>query len=254
MAPTALKVDPSHDGWWKDWFNSVYLDVYSHRDDRQAAQEIETTTSILPVFPYHHILDLCCGNGRHVRALQKAGFKRVVGVDFSYPLLKSAQSLSKGNYVRGDMRLLSFAPRSFYAVLSYFTSFGYFKTNVENLRVLHEISRILQPGGWFLLDYLNPNHVRRNYVPETVKQHGEYAIREVRSFSKDGERIEKEIIIQNWGDREHRFRESVRLYDYKELMEMLRSADLHIVGALGSFDGESYNPDSPRMILYGSRR
>ena len=241
--------------WWRDWFNTIYLNVYPHRDDAEAALEIHTTLSVIPLQPQHAILDLCCGNGRHIRSLRQRGFSRAIGLDYSFPLLKHALAEKpRASYVRGDMRILPFHDGRFDAVLSYFTSFGYFKTNIENLEVLYEMARVLKSGGWFLLDYLNPDHVRATFSPESTRQHGDYSIHERRFFSEDGERIEKEITIQNWGGEDRRYYESVRLYTREELQEMLHVSDLFVLGELGSFDGRGYSADMPRMILYGVRK
>ena len=255
MSPTLSSKDQSNrESWWREWFNNLYLDVYAHRDDNGADQEVRTTCSALPLLPRHRILDLCCGNGRHCRAFRRAGFENVFGIDYSYPLLKYAVAeRPRASALRADMRLLPIRDSCCDAALSYFTSFGYFKTNVENISVLHELSRALKPGGWFLLDYLNPPHVRETFEPESTRAHGEYVIHERRFFSSDGERIEKEIRIENWGGKDRLYYESVRLYEYSDMLEMLQSADLHVLGALGSFDGHGYGPKSPRMILYGSR-
>lgn len=242
------------DDWWRTWFNTVYMDVYAHRDDKQAVEEVQASLSVLPIQSHHRILDLCCGNGRHSRALHSHGYTNVFGIDYSYPLLKHAWSEnSRIDYSRADMRMLPFLNASFDALLTFFTTFGYFKTNTENIGVLHEISRVLKPGGWFLLDYLNPQYVKTHFEPESVKEYGEYQIIERRQFSRDYERIEKEIIIENWGGKNHTFYESVRLYSYQEMIDMLNSADLYIFGCMGSFDGRAYETNSPRMILFGTR-
>ncbi|HOJ59011.1 MAG TPA: class I SAM-dependent methyltransferase [bacterium] len=245
----------NHDGWWREWFNHIYLDVYAHRDEIQAAEEVRATLAVLPVGPESRILDLCCGNGRHCRALRRAGYRRVVGVDYSFPLLKHAMAESpRGNYVRADMRLLPLATAGIDAVFSFFTSFGYFQTNVENLAVLHEIARVLRPEGHFMLDYLNPAYVRETLVAESVKAHGDYIIREKRCLSPDGDRIEKEIVIENWGVRDHRYHESVQLYEHDTMLHMLESADLQVDGTFGDFDATPFLSHSPRMILYGRRK
>lgn len=241
--------------WWRTWFNTVYLDVYSHRNDNQAMEEVKTTVSVIPLLPHHRIVDLCCGNGRHSRALYEEGYRNITGIDYSYPLLKHARTENPLIYaIRGDMRMLPLQSSSQDALFSYFTSFGYFKTNTENLRVLHEISRVIKPGGWFLLDYLNPQHVKTHIEPESSKAFGEYIIKERRWLSEDEERIEKEIVIQNWGGCDRSFFESVRLYSYQDMKDMLASADLVVLGCLGGFDGKHFQPDSPRMILFGIRK
>lgn len=243
-----------NEDWWRTWFNTIYLDVYSHRDDKQAVEEINTALSVLPIQTQHQILDLCCGNGRHSRAMYNQGFKHIHGIDYSFPLLKHAITENSDiQYSRADMRLLPFQPASFDALLTFFTTFGYFKTNTENIGVLHEISRVLKSGGWFLMDYLNVDHVKSNFEAESVKEFGEYQILERRWFSENDERIEKDIIIENWGGKNHSFHESVRLYTYDEMIGMMNSADLFPSGCLGSFSGEAFGINSPRMILYGTR-
>ncbi|MBN2329472.1 MAG: class I SAM-dependent methyltransferase [Candidatus Omnitrophica bacterium] len=241
--------------WWREWFNHLYLDVYAHRSEDDAEAEIAAALAVRSIQPQDRILDLCCGAGRHCRALRRAGRHRVIGLDYSLPLLQHAATESPHEcYVRGDMRLLPFHDEEMDAVLSFFTSFGYFTTNLENLAVLHEIARVLRSNGQFLLDYLNPVHVRRTFAPESEKKHGDYTIREHRSLSSDGERIEKEIIIENWGGENHVYHESVRLYDYDQMMEMLQSADLQVEGVLGAFDQSPFQEDSERMILYGYKK
>jgi SAM-dependent methyltransferase len=242
------------DDWWRTWFNNIYLDVYAHRDDNQAIEEVKTTLSVLPIQTHHQILDLCCGNGRHSRALYNQGFTNIHGIDYSYPLLKHARIESGNiNYSRADMRMLPFHTASFDALLTFFTTFGYFKNNTENIGVLHEISRVLKPGGWFLMDYLNPAYVKAHFEPESAKDFGEFQITERRWFSGDDERIEKEINIQHLDGNTHTFFESVRLYSYDDMIDMLNSADLYALGCLGGFDGKAFELNNPRMILYGTR-
>ena len=246
---------PSQDGWWREWFNTIYLDVYAHRDEGEADTSIQMALSKLPLPKQDWILDLCCGNGRHCRALRKAGFTNTIGIDYSMPLLEQAlMEPPKATYLRSDMRLMPLQDESCSAVLSFFTSFGYFKRDVENLSVLHEIARVLRGGGWFLLDYLNPSYVRDQFEPETVKRHEDYTIHEIRSFSEDGERIEKEIRIENWGGEDHRYFESVRLYEHEEMIEMLHSTGLHIMETLGDFDSRPFTSHTPRMILLGAKQ
>ncbi|MDP8246248.1 MAG: class I SAM-dependent methyltransferase [Candidatus Hinthialibacter antarcticus] len=239
--------------WWRDWFNDIYLDVYAHRDDASAEREAQAAAKTLALQAHEQILDLCCGNGRHCRALKRLGFEHVAGVDYSYPLLRFGQSEKpRARYVRGDMRLLPLRDASFDALVTFFTSFGYFKTNIENLKVFQETRRILKPGGRFLIDYLNPDHVRAHFEPESERKHGEYCIRETRSFTDDGERVEKEIVIENWGGEVRTYHESVRLYSYPEICDMLASADLAPQGVFGDFSGAAFDASQPRMIVWGT--
>jgi SAM-dependent methyltransferase len=248
-------MDKSKEQWWRDWFNDIYMDVYAHRDDSSAENEVYTTFNQLSLTKNSTILDLCCGNGRHCRAITKEGYVKIIGIDYSFPLLQHAVSKSPAiSYIRGDMRLFPLDMKSIDAVVSFFTSFGYFKTNIENLTVLQEISRVLKSSGVFMLDYLNPSQVRKNFEPMTEKKHGDITIQEIRSLSDDGERIEKEIHIKNWGGQDHVYHESVRLYEIEEMKEMLESSELIIEKVYGDFACNPFEADSPRMILFGKKR
>lgn len=239
--------------WWKDWFNDIYLDVYSHRDEEQADAEISTVLDLVPLEPTQLVLDLCCGNGRHSRALHRAGFEHVWGMDYSEALLKQGHGLDIDiQFVRGDMKSPPFLPTRFDAVFSFFTSFGYFD-DTQNQRVLNEVARILKPGGWYLLDYLNPVHVRSTLVPESKRENGGYHIHERRAIVDNDSRIEKTITISKNGSKQT-FCESVRLYEFPEMVRMWEHAGLQVKGALGSFEGTAYTENQPRMILYGQRK
>ena len=239
--------------WWRDWFNDIYLDVYAHRDDASAEREARAAADALSLQPQDRILDLCCGNGRHCRALKRLGFENVTGLDYSFPLLRHAQSEKpRAHYVRGDMRLLPLRDGGLDALVTFFTSFGYFKTNIENLKVLQEMRRALKAGGRYFIDYLNPDYVRAHFEPESERKRGEYCIRERRSFSDDGERVEKEILIENWGGETRTYHESVRLYSYSDMREMLDCADLVLDGVYGDFDGAAFDASQPRMIVWGT--
>ncbi|MGI6456739.1 MAG: class I SAM-dependent methyltransferase [bacterium] len=254
MKSATVQQQERNEHWWKSWFNDLYLDVYSHRDDEQAADEVKSTIALLPLEPEHVILDMGCGNGRHCRGFNQQGFCNVIGVDYSFPLLKNALSYQQSSlFVRADMRFLPFPDQFFDVSVSYFTSFGYFKTNVENLQVLHEMSRVLKTGGWFLMDYLNPTYIRKNFVPSSRREVDSFIIEEKRHFTDSGDRIEKEIIIHNWGDHEHHYHESVRLYAYDDMVDLLQSADLAVSGVLGSFSGQPFDDSAPRMVLYGQK-
>ncbi|MBI1388343.1 MAG: methyltransferase domain-containing protein [bacterium] len=254
MNPTA-KPASSPRSWWREWFNDIYLDVYAHRDDASARIEAQRAVETLGLQPGDRILDLCCGAGRHCRALRRAGFNNVFGLDFSHPLLRFAlHEKPRADYMRGDMRLLPLRGESIDAVTSFFTSFGYFKTNVENLRVLQEIGRVLVSGGRFFIDYLNPDYVRDHFEPHSARRHGEYEISETRRFSEDGERIEKEIVIRNWGGEERRFCESVRLYSLAEIETMLDGAGLAAERVFGDFDASPPARERPRTIVSGRKQ
>lgn len=242
--------------WFREWFGEDYLLVYGHRDEAEAERDIEYSVRVLGLAAGMRALDLCCGSGRHARALARRGLA-VTGVDYSGPLLDAAKKEGYDvpcgpRYVRADARSLPFRDGSFDAVLNLFTSFGYFEHG-GNCGMLCEIARVLCPGGAFLIDYLNPPHVIAGLVPETERELEGMVVTECRRHDPETCRVEKTIHIRSCGC-EREFRESVRLYSLDEMTAMLDDAGLALDGADGSTGGEPHSIDSSRMILRGRKR
>lgn len=239
--------------WYKESFGEDYLLVYRHRSKEQAKQEINQLIRWLNLTPDDHILDLCCGSGRHAISLAEAGY-HAIGIDLSKTLLGKAIQDAKGlpvYFVHGDMRNLPFVDQSFQVVLNLFTSFGYFEQNESNRKVLKEIVRVLQPGGRFCIDFLNESYVRRHLVPESKRRIGDALIHEVREIK--GDSVIKTLRIID-SDHERVYFERVKMYSKSEMLEMLKQAGLTVEQMYGNFLGQPYTKNSERMILIGRKR
>ncbi len=233
--------------WWESWFGEEYLDLYPHRDLASARREAAFALAHLPA-PPTPLLDLCCGSGRHSQPLAEAGIPSV-GLDYSAPLLDLARRRDRHLLlVRGDMRALPFRDGSFRAVVNFFTSFGYFLTEAEDLAVVAEIERVLAGGGAFLCDTIGRDHVLARLVPEERRSCGEKEYRIRRTWDAARSRLEKEIEVRRAGSSEI-FRESVRAYSADELVALLEGAGLRVASVWGDFDESPLSPDSPRLIV-----
>jgi 2-polyprenyl-3-methyl-5-hydroxy-6-metoxy-1,4-benzoquinol methylase len=80
--------------WFERSFREDYVLVYRHRDDSAADEEIANLLERLPIRDTGRVLDLCCGSGRHSRALARRGYE-VVGVDLSPVLLQLAEEQNR---------------------------------------------------------------------------------------------------------------------------------------------------------------
>ena len=56
------------------------------------------------------------------------------------------------------------------------------------------------------------------------------------------------------GDEESIYRESVRMYSYEEMQEMVSASGLKLTQVYGDFSGSEYNQDSTRMVLIGEKQ
>ena len=239
--------------WFEQWFGEEYHALYPHRDEEDARRAVALIRRAAPWKAGDLVLDLACGPGRHAAELEQLR-ARVVGFDLSRAMLRRARERSRAALVRGDMRSLPFRKGSFRLAVNLFTSFGYFRDDGEHRLVLQQVAATLAPGGHFVLDYLNAEHVRRSLTPADAvsgsRAAGESDVRITRRIGTDGRFIIKEIELRDEG---RTFQERVRLYSADELAALLTDAGLRIVSRFGDYDGGPLAPDSPRVILVGAR-
>ncbi len=118
-----------------DVMNHVMTAGLDRRWRRLAASEV--------VWPGDRVLDACCGTGDlAVEAERRGG--RVVGLDFSEPMLERARKKSGAiEWVQGDALALPFEDASFDAA-----TVGFGVRNLADLEGgLRELARVLRPGG-----------------------------------------------------------------------------------------------------------
>jgi SAM-dependent methyltransferase len=236
--------------WYTRWFGEEYLQIYPHRDEAEAQSAVSLVLRHAGTGPDARVLDLACGAGRHLREFRRNGV-RAIGLDLSHFLLLRAAA-SGAPLVRGDMRALPIGTATCDLVTNFFTSFGYFADAQEDLQVLHEVSRILRPGGAFAFDFLNADHVRGGLPSRDEKVVEGRSVVQVRSLTDDGRTVEKRIEILGPADPiPHIFYERVRLYSQAELTEMLAISGLRVLHRFGSYSGEPPGPDAQRVILIG---
>lgn len=240
--------------WYEQSFGEDYLLVYKHRDFSGAHREVKAMIDWLSLPEGSRVLDLCCGMGRHSLALTEFGYQ-VTGVDLSEVLLSAAKRSDLQHavtWLRGDMRNVPL-DTPFDAVVNLFTSFGYFDEDAENEQVLHEIDRLLKPGGRFIIDFLNPGRVRRTLVPYSERVDEGETIREYRRIESGF--VKKDIVIQGPHGPERRYSEQVRLFEKEDFKRMLAGTALQIDHIYGGYDGSAYDAEeSLRLILVGSKK
>lgn len=235
--------------WFETWFDSPYYHVlYDHRDEAEARLFIDNLKERLHLGTENVVLDLACGAGRHAAWLSEFT-GHVVGLDLSAnSIAEATRRYARPNlefYVH-DMRL-PFRINYFDHIFNLFTSFGYFKSEADNLRVLRAANSGLKPGGKLLIDFMNADKAVRELVPrETVEKRGIpfYIRREC-----------TEGIINKY----IKFEDQGKVFQFTESVQALRREDfLNMAGETGfepleEFGNYSLGPfqvtDSPRYIL-----
>ncbi|HEX7830291.1 MAG TPA: class I SAM-dependent methyltransferase [Thermoanaerobaculia bacterium] len=233
--------------WYQEWFGEEYLELYSHRDETEARHQVSFFQQQCGALD-GPVLDLACGMGRHMQELQALGY-RAVGCDLSFTLLRTGiREYGPMPVARADMRHLPFCDGSFAGLVNFFTSFGYFAEEDDNLQVVREMSRVLDSGAMFLFDYLNVHRELDNLVHREERDTPNGPVKIERWFDRSDHSFNKRITI-----REKRYLERVRGYDLDEISAMFASCNLSIRSAFGNFDGSTFDHSSPRLILVGSR-
>lgn len=246
--------------WYLSAFGADYLERYAHRDDEEAARVVGGVMARVAMADGGRALDLCCGGGRHLAALHAAGW-RAVGLDLSWDLLAAARAelgADDSPLVRGDMRALPFAAASFDLVAQFFTAFGYFDDDAENLAVFEGVARVLAPGGVYVFDFLSAPHVHAQ-----LGGHGHHVVESFddgprvethRRISPDGRRVEKHMVrVDPDGTTTERF-ESVRLFEPPTLRAALAGAGFSVEHEWGSYDFAPYAGAASSRWMIAARR
>jgi SAM-dependent methyltransferase len=109
--------------------------------------------ALLPPVDGLSCLDLGCGEGHNTRLLATAG-ARVAGLDIAGPFVRAAAGYGGSHipYVLGDGCLLPFGASAFDAV----TAFMSLMDVAVPEQALHEVARVLRPGGFAQFSVMHP--------------------------------------------------------------------------------------------------
>lgn len=148
-------MEPEPNAYSQAWFEHFHADIPEERTLR----EVAFVTRLCPWSSFPRILDVCCGMGRHARALAGLGYS-VTGLERDAGALAIARENGGGPvYLEGDVRHYEAPENSFDAVIILSQSFGYFD-DAANLGILCRLGGVLRPGGHLILDLWNPEFFR----------------------------------------------------------------------------------------------
>jgi D-alanine-D-alanine ligase len=121
--------------WWRELFDSLYLKTDGDvvENDRNTAGEVDFLIESTGIEPDDHILDLCCGQGRHTLELARRGFRSVSGVDRSRYLIRLARRRAakeglSAKFHEGDARKFRLTESGYDCIFLMGNSFGYFES------------------------------------------------------------------------------------------------------------------------------
>jgi SAM-dependent methyltransferase len=196
-------------------------------------------------------LDLCCGPARHSVLLAEKGF-RVTGVDRTAFLLEKAKERAREadasvEFVQSDSRDFV-RPGAFDLAINLFTSFGYFETREEDLRVLRNVRASLKPGGVFVMDVVGKECIAASPGKTRWEQSAEGEIL-----------VDHAEVLPGWaklrlhwllvkGEQARHFSFDLNLYSGVELSDALERAGFSDIGLFGSLAGTPYDAKAMRLV------
>ncbi len=236
------------DNWFNEWFDSDHYHIlYKHRNEMEAEEFIKNLFQHLKLDPGSKVLDLACGKGRHALQVHQLGYK-VVGLDLSEESINAAkkQECSGLDFYIGDMRELDLEEK-FDLTLNLFTSFGYFKVEGENLKVLRGLAQHLSAQGRIVLDYLNVNKTVKGLPCKEKVSRG--PIDFLTSKKLEDNFIVKDIEFEDQG-KEYHYREYVKNIDLERFKGYFSELGMEIKETFGDYQLNPFNEvSSDRLIM-----
>ncbi|HIP33062.1 MAG TPA: class I SAM-dependent methyltransferase [Crocinitomicaceae bacterium] len=239
--------------WFADWFDSPYYHIlYKNRDEIEANLFISRLVSFIELPKESTVLDLACGKGRHAKMLFESGFN-VLGVDLSPQSIEfaSQESVKGLDFQVHDMREV-IQGRKFTAIFNLFTSFGYFDSEAENLKMLDSIHSMLEKDGLLIIDFMNAVKVIDNLVEKEEKIVDDVKFDIERRY--DGQHIFKDIRFIDGKINRH-YTERVQAVKISDFEKMLTATNFKILRTFGDFNLNDFDETtSDRLIIIAQKK
>lgn len=217
-------------------------------------EEVKDIIRLLSLSSSCNILDLACGFGRHSNLLACKGFT-VTGVDFNPIYLKEARkdSLNIKNpptWVEEDIRTFK-RENSYDAILSLYTSFGYFEDREDDLVVLENSFSSLKSHGRMLLDIPGKELIARDFISRACYplESGGWFIAERTPVENWGRVLNDWTIVKEGKEFFYSFEQT--LFSAYEITYLLHQVGFSEVQIFGNWKGGLYDLSSDRLIAIG---
>lgn len=238
---------------WKRW-GEIFLSP-DNSYNPETGKEVDFLERNILDGKDEHILDVCCGFGRHTIELAKRGHS-VRGLDISKPLLSMGREYARGagvpvEFIEGDMTKLPFKGE-LDVILNLFQSFGYFSDPEKDEVALKGFAAALKDSGRLFIDLRNPGYVFssiRNGKPMTLPHESVVDGRKIAVTEHMDDATKRWITNWDWPEDGKSWSISIRLYDFEEMKTMLESAGFSIDKVWGGWDGEPFEAETSQRLM-----
>lgn len=227
----------------RQWFESFHVGI----DEARTIQETEFVCHSAPLPDFRKILDLCCGMGRHARALSNRGYS-VTAVDRDAHAIVKAREIGAGpNYVVGNIRDYQPELGAFDAAIVMGQSFGHFDAE-NNRHVLGRLMGAIRKNGRIILDLWNPQFFEAHQGGREFKTPGG-VVRE--SKHVNGDRLFVQLDYPDGGHEQFEW----QLFAPAQMQQLAESIGLDVIVSCSDFDmAIPPSPASPRIQFLLQRR
>jgi SAM-dependent methyltransferase len=222
----------------------------------QAESEAAFLASKLSLNAETSVIDIACGAGRHLKALNKYS-QNLTGVDISEHCISTAKANCPAHikFYLGNMYSLSAFYGQFDVALCLFTSFGFFSDDESNLQVLKEIHKVLKPGGTFVLQLIDEDWFHTVFAPEAESEVEGLVVKESRVYDPETKYVTTKIRITDTNTSAvEETGYHCRIYNKDEILLLLNKAGFFSVKVYGDAEGNEYRAKfSKRPYYFASR-
>jgi SAM-dependent methyltransferase len=233
----------STNSYSRHWFDFFHAGI----DEARTARETEFISRCVPLPEFRETLDVCCGMGRHARALTSRAYS-VTGIDRDADAIATArETVANASFVIADIRNYEPEPGKFDAAIVMGQSFGHFDAQT-NRNVLRRLASGLRKDGRIILDLWNLEfftaHQRErelNTPRGSVREHKRV----------DGDRLFVKLNYPNGAEEKFEW----QLFTEAQMKNLAKSTRLSLILACANFDKAILpSPSNPRIQFVLERK
>lgn len=221
--------------------------------------------------PVKEVLDVACGEGRHIIGLAQRGYK-CTGQDYTPERVQIAKTKAEREGVsvkvlQGDATRLEYE-NEFDAVLALYILF-LLPDDDDVLKCLQQIQRALKPGGILVCNVGNPffkgkdwfslNVIQQGYLIQNIQVRGVryMGVNRVQNFDPlHGVAWWQEITVIEDSDGKHVFRdrERLRLFTYWDILHYLQTAGFKEIKCYPDWKMKPQKKTNVEKLVFVSRK
>jgi len=235
------------------------------KSGRKFQEEVLFLDEIYKKHKVQSVLDIGCGTGEHVLAMQELGYK-ILGIDSSREMITHAQKrFPNCNFAIGDLQTYK-KEKSFDGIYSIFGTMNYLITNTDLEVSLGNIRKNLKPSGIVIMEIWNAIPIQLiQRKPLTTVGHakiGNLVIKRNRGFKikrPDGAAQSEETLVEvnfvyNLDQKEIKDKHIMRVFTLEEIANLLENQKFDILQTYGNYRMEKYKNHGARMIIVAKKR